>query len=217
MHPADGRRWHSVPRRCDILALMTVSGQTTAAPADFRRRVVAESIRLFAERGYDATTVDDVAAAAGSSRRTLFRQFGSKEGLVFADHESLLEEVAGHLEAAAEDGRDPWTAVTEAAELVFAHFAADREFAECRYAVVSQVASLRDRELVMASRYQRLFEDFLGRTRPATSRSRIVAYAAAVTGVHNYLLRRMSRGDAAATAQVLGGELARLRQTLAEE
>lgn len=189
---------------------MAATEQRNADPADFRLHVVAESIRLFAERGYEATTVDDVAAAVGSSRRTLFRQFGSKEGLVFADHESLLDRVAAHLDEAATSGVDPWQAVTAGAQLVFAHFAADREFAERRYRVVSQVATLRDRELVMSSRYQRLFEDYLGRVRPEFPRTRIVAFAAAVTGVHNYLLRRMSRGDVAATAAALDVELARL-------
>lgn len=194
---------------------MVTTEQTHVEAADFRRRVVAESIRLFAERGYEATTVDDVAAAAGTSRRTLFRQFGSKEGLIFADHDSLLDQVAAHLEAAA-GVDDPWWVVCEGAELVFAHFAENRELAERRYGVVSQVATLRDRELVMASRYQRLFEDYLRQVRPEVPRTRLVAYAAAVTGVHNFLLRRMSRGDDEATAQVLDAELRRLAQRLPE-
>lgn len=193
---------------------MTTTDPTSDEVAEFRRRVVTESIRLFAERGYEATTVDDVAAAAGSSRRTLFRQFGSKEGLIFADHESLLARVAAHLAAAGDDA-DPWWTVCEGAELVFAHFAADPGFAERRYAVVSQVATLRDRELVASARYQRLFEDYLVDRLPAAPRARIVAFASAVTGVHNYLLRRMSRGDRAANAALLAAELRRLVATLA--
>lgn len=193
---------------------MTSTAHPDLPTADYRLHVVATSIRLFAERGYDATTVDDVAAATGTSRRTLFRQFGSKEGLVFADHESLLERVtdqlAGHAGAA-----DPWTAVTDAAQLVFAHFAAGRDLAARRYAVISQVPALRDRELVTALHYQRLFEDYLRAERPETSPTSVVAYAAAVTAVHNHLLRRMSRGDAAATTEALSVELDRLREVLA--
>ena len=44
-------------------------------PADFRVHVATQAIRLFAEHGYEATTVDQIAAAAGVSRRTFFRQF----------------------------------------------------------------------------------------------------------------------------------------------
>ena len=47
-------------------------------PAAFRTRVVAESIRLFSEHGYESTTVEQLAAAAGMSRRTFFRQFGRR-------------------------------------------------------------------------------------------------------------------------------------------
>ncbi len=181
--------------------------------AEYRQRVVGESIRLFADQGYEATTVDDVAAATGTSRRTLYRQFGSKEGLIFADHESLLTAVAELLDGGADD---PWWAVCAGAELVFAHFDANADLAGRRYEVVSRVPALRDRELVMASRYQRLFEDYLRRTRPESSRTRIVAYAAAVTGVHNYLLRQLSRGDTTATAEALDNELSRLHRTVAD-
>lgn len=181
--------------------------------ADFRMQVVAESIRLFAEHGYEATTVDAVAAAAGVSRRTLFRQFRSKEDFIFADHEQLLVLVADRLASAEESGDDPWWSVCIAAEEVFAHFATHRDLAAGRYRVVSEVPALRDRELVTTYRYQRLFEDALRRRLPTVPRVRQVAYAAAVTGAHNHLLRQMVRGDDSATIDVLRGELRRIYAT----
>ncbi|MGL1751793.1 helix-turn-helix domain-containing protein, partial [Vibrio parahaemolyticus] len=57
-----------------------------------RTAVVAAAIALFAERGYDQTSVEQIAQAAGVSRSTFFRQFGGKEDVVFADHEVLLDE-----------------------------------------------------------------------------------------------------------------------------
>jgi AcrR family transcriptional regulator len=179
-------------------------------PVGFRMQVVAESIRLFAEHGYEATPVDAVAAAAGVSRRTLFRQFRSKEDLIFADHEELLARVASRLEV---NDDDPWWAVCAAAEEVFAHFADHRDLAVGRYRVVAQVPALRDRELVTTYRYQRLFEESLRRRMPDVPRVRVVAYAAAVTGAHNHLLRQMVRGDSAATADVLHDELRRIHAT----
>jgi AcrR family transcriptional regulator len=47
-----------------------------------RARLVEAGIRLFASRGFDATTVDEIAASAGVSRRTLFRYFGTKGDIV---------------------------------------------------------------------------------------------------------------------------------------
>nr|WP_245941571.1 TetR/AcrR family transcriptional regulator [Vallicoccus soli] len=49
-----------------------------------RRRVLAAAEALFAERGVAATTMDDVAAAAGVGKGTLYRRFGDKGGLAAA-------------------------------------------------------------------------------------------------------------------------------------
>src|SRR5438046_8720250 len=45
------------------------------------------AVRLFVEKGYDETTIDDLAAAAGMSRRTFFRYFASKQHLVIGRYE----------------------------------------------------------------------------------------------------------------------------------
>ncbi|MER5756360.1 mycofactocin system transcriptional regulator [Streptomyces sp. NPDC002088] len=46
---------------------------------------------LFARQGFDATTVDDIAGAAGIGRRTFFRYFASKNDLVWGDFEAQLD------------------------------------------------------------------------------------------------------------------------------
>ncbi|MGV9669364.1 TetR/AcrR family transcriptional regulator [Gordonia sp. NPDC003504] len=193
---------------------------TIGEPDDLRTLVVAESIRLFSENGYESTTVDQIAAAAGVSRRTLFRQFRSKEDMIFADHEALLAQVTERLSAdefapdEALDAGDPWTVVCAAAEIVFTHFLATRDLAVRRLHVVSRVPALRDRELVTTYRYQRVFEEYLRRVVPGASAVHIVAFASAVTAVHNFLLRSMIRGDTDATLQRLRAELAEVRTAL---
>lgn len=49
-----------------------------------RERILAAARPLFAQSGFDNVTVADIAAAAGTSRATVFNQFGSKAGLVEA-------------------------------------------------------------------------------------------------------------------------------------
>jgi mycofactocin system transcriptional regulator len=49
------------------------------------------ALELFATRGFDDVSVDDVAAAAGISRRTLFRYFSSKNAIPWADFDAHLD------------------------------------------------------------------------------------------------------------------------------
>ncbi|MFC9536769.1 mycofactocin system transcriptional regulator [Streptomyces sp. NPDC056975] len=58
---------------------------------------------LFASQGFDSTTVDDIARAAGIGRRTFFRYFGSKNDLVWGDFEDQLAGLRELLEATAPD------------------------------------------------------------------------------------------------------------------
>ena len=60
-----------------------------------RRRALEAARRLVAERGADAVTMDDVAAAAGVGKGTLYRRFGDRHGLLLAlldDEERALQE-----------------------------------------------------------------------------------------------------------------------------
>ncbi|MFB4320249.1 TetR family transcriptional regulator [Actinomadura sp. 21ATH] len=79
-----------------------------------RRAVRAElaelALGLFVERGYEETTVDDIAAAAGLSKRSFFRYFPSKEDVVFGDVEDLADQVADAVRARPA-GEAPWTAL----------------------------------------------------------------------------------------------------------
>ena len=62
-----------------------------------RRTLQAEAVRLFAAKGFQATTIEEIAAAAEVAPRTFFRYFPTKEEVVFwSEHQPLL---AGHVAA----------------------------------------------------------------------------------------------------------------------
>jgi AcrR family transcriptional regulator len=66
-----------------------------------RDRIRASALRLFGEQGYDATTVEQIAAAAGVSHMTFFRYFPTKEEVALSDsYDPLLAGLIGQTPAA---------------------------------------------------------------------------------------------------------------------
>lgn len=61
------------------------------------------ALRLFMDRGFDATTIDDIAREAGIGRRTFFRYFPSKNDLPWGEFDELLERMRAHLAAMPDD------------------------------------------------------------------------------------------------------------------
>ena len=187
-----------------------MSDNAVPAPqAAARAAVVAAALELFAENGFDQTSVEQIAQAAGVSRSTFFRQFGGKDDVVFTDHELLLERLREFL---AQPHPDPWAAVCEASELVYTHFAADPDLARRRYVVVRQVPALREREIVTVFRYEQLFDEYLRRSLPGIDPLDAVGFSALVTAVHNHVLRQLLRGSKKVPVSVLRGALDDVRR-----
>ena len=150
------------------------------------REVVLGAVRLFTEHGFDSTTMDGVAAATGVSRRSLFRRFGSKEDILFAEHDELFSTVARHLEASPDD---PLTSACSAARMVFQGYLRDPEITIPRYRLVRAHPRLRDREVAMTARYQSAFSHFLSeRVDPKRSLAAGVV-SASLIAAHNHVLR----------------------------
>ena len=80
-------------------------------PSTSRRDVARAALDLFARQGYDETTIDQIAAAVGVSRRTFFRYYDSKREVVWGEFDAELIRLRTRLEEApgrpADDGRAP--------------------------------------------------------------------------------------------------------------
>ncbi|MFC5992812.1 TetR family transcriptional regulator [Pseudonocardia hispaniensis] len=165
-------------------------GRSAEGRAEVRRDLVNAAVTLFTERGYDETTVDDIAAAAGVGRRTFFRYFRGKEDAVSPDHEASLARVAAVF-AEAHPDEPLLSVVLRAGETVFDLYFDDAEVARRRFALTHQVLALRDREAASVDHYRRLFTQQL-RARLADvpdGELRAAVIAAAVVAAHNLALR----------------------------
>ncbi|WP_345577017.1 TetR/AcrR family transcriptional regulator [Nonomuraea rosea] len=93
----------------------TSPGTRTTVAADKAgrwHRLRQAALTLFEQRGFDAVSIDDIAAAAGVSRRTFFNHFDTKAGALFDPALGEAAQVADLL--AREVGADPWVALTRA-------------------------------------------------------------------------------------------------------
>lgn len=160
-------------------------------PTQNHTGVVAAALELFATQGFEATSVEEIARAAGVSRSTFFRQYGGKEDVVFIDHEQMLADLRAFFQQRHDD---PWKAVCEASEHVFESFVRDPDLARRRYEIVRGVPVLRDREIVTVFRYERLFDEYLRDALPGIAPLDAVGFSALVTAVHNHVLRQLLRG-----------------------
>jgi len=77
--------------------MSVVSGLRERKKAATRLAIHEAGLRLFAERGFAGTTVDDIADAAGVSRATVFSYFPTKEEIVFGDAALAVEGLAARL------------------------------------------------------------------------------------------------------------------------
>ncbi len=93
----------SAPETSSPAAAVASPRRSTTRPlprAQRRRAIVAGAARAFATGGFDSTSMEDIAEAAGVSKLILYRHFDSKEEL----YRSIVEQVSGRLgdETAAE-------------------------------------------------------------------------------------------------------------------
>lgn len=180
-------------------------------------RIVDAAFTLFEQQGYEETSVEEIAERAGVSRSTFFRHYGSKESVIFPDHDALLRSIEDRLAASTE--QSAIAAVSDAVRIVLFHYVAEGERARQRYRLTSKVPALRERELISSARYQRLFRRYISAwgDRSDVAETRAELMAAAVVAAHNRALRQWLRGEAAEPRAAVDDALATVHDYFATD
>jgi AcrR family transcriptional regulator len=145
-----------------------------------REQIIEAAMRLFAERGYHATTIADIAAAAEVAPRTFFSYFPSKEAVVFHDVDRDLDRLASTLRDRL-PGETVFDALRRWIDAMFDEWMAEEDEAVLRKRLCREDEALANFQGGVMSRIQELLleaiADDLGEPQDAL-RPRLVAAAA---------------------------------------
>lgn len=162
--------------------------------AQTRRTIQDHALALFAEKGFEATTVDEIAASAGVSHMTFFRHFPQKEAVVeYDEYDPLLEEFI-----AARPAEEPPLVAVGAAlrEGLRAILATDRDALLIRTRLVLYTPALRSRNLLAQEQTRDLIARALARRAGLTDPDyAVTVQAAAVLGAMSVAISAWAAGN----------------------
>jgi AcrR family transcriptional regulator len=129
---------------------------------DSRGRLEQAALALYRERGFENTTVADIAERAGLTERTFFRHFADKREVLFGGAGTLQELFVATV-ASAPDSAAPIDAVAAALQAAGALLQQRREYSQQRQTVIAASAELRERELIKLAALSSALADALRR------------------------------------------------------
>lgn len=161
--------------------------------AKTRKALADTATELFAEQGFDHTTVEEIAEACDVSPRTFFRYFSSKEDVLFAAGDERLRQLLDAI-ASRPSGEAPLRSMREAALSLVPEYTSDRAQLTTRKRITAETQSLRSRGLERQLGWEDAVTDVLGQrltdAGPATIELRLVAGVATATlraALHTWL------------------------------
>ncbi len=136
-----------------------------------RGRLEQAALELYGERGFEQTTVAEIAERAGLTERTFFRHFADKREVLFSGANALQELLVNAVAGALDTGA-PIDAVATGLEAAGAVLQERREFARQRQRIIVANTELQERELIKLASLASAVADTLRRsgvTEPAAS------------------------------------------------
>jgi len=117
---------------------------------DARARLQEAALALYGDRGYEETTVAEIAERAGLTKRTFFRYFTDKREVLFWGSEILEQRMVAAIEAAPASA-SALGMIGAALDAAAVRFEEAREFAGPRHRIIASSHELQERELIKAA------------------------------------------------------------------
>lgn len=176
-------------------------------------RLVKAAIELFDERGYEATTVAEIAEAAGLTKRTFFRYFTDKREVLFMGSEELRDSWVSGVQGAPRQA-PALEAVNRGLDAVAELFGDRHEFAGIRSRIIAANVELQERELIKLAMLAETLAGVL-RERGVSDQAAELAAQTGVTVFHTAFGRWVQQEDPAAMRALMDEALADLRAVVA--
>jgi AcrR family transcriptional regulator len=178
-----------------------------------RERLAGAALDLYAERGFEQTTVAEIAKRAGLTERTFFRHFADKREVLFAGGSELQElMVGGVIDAPASAA--PIDAVAAGLVAGGETLQERRTFALKRAGVIAASAELQERELIKLATLGEALSDALRRRGVAEPAASLTAQAG-IAVFHVAFARWVEKGNELELPDVIRDSLDALRAVTA--
>ncbi len=172
-------------------------------------RLTKAAITLFEERGYEATTVAEIAQAAGLTKRTFFRYFADKREVLFMGSAELQDAWVRSI-ADAPVQASPMEAVEAALDAVAGLFSERHPFARVRARIIGANPELQERELIKLAKLADAVAEAL-QARGVPGPAAALAAQTGVTVFHDAFARWVGQDDPEAMRRLIDESLADLR------
>jgi AcrR family transcriptional regulator len=176
---------------------------------DAAGRLIQAAITLFEERGYEATTVAEIAEAAGLTKRTFFRYFSDKREVLFMGSSELQDLWVGSV-ADAPAQASAMEAVEAALDAVAQLFSERLPFARVRARIIAANPELQERELIKLAKLADAVAEAL-RARGVPDPAAVLSAQTGVTVFHDAFGRWVGQDDPEAMRRLMDESLADLR------
>jgi AcrR family transcriptional regulator len=162
---------------------------------DGRGRLEQAAMALYAERGFDDTTVAAIAERAGLTERTFFRHYADKREVLFGGS-GELQDLLVRAVADAPASLSPLEAAARGVEAMAMRLEGRRPFSQQRQAIIANSTELRERELIKLAALSAAAADTLrarGAGEPAASLAAEAAIAVFRTAFERWVDERNDR------------------------